>query len=151
MDMVHLEDLAYDQYGNLEPGWDSVNHYSHWMRYSDDPLTRINGIFAIEEEQIAQPTSATGEEDKSNWSTLVPTQYHQYGKVFSKVASTRMPIRKPYDHAIELLPGASLPKPAKGYPLNHAEQAAIKLFIKEHLERATSDPQNHQLLHRASL
>jgi hypothetical protein len=51
-----------------------------------------------------------------------------------------MPTCKPYDHAIELLPGTSLPKLAKGYPCNHAEQVAIKLFIKEHLEKGYIRP-----------
>ena len=33
---------------------------------------------------------------------LVPRTYHQYLKVFSKKKSERMPIRKPWDHAIDL-------------------------------------------------
>ena len=33
---------------------------------------------------------------------LDPKEYHQYLKVFSEEESERMPIRKPWDHAIEL-------------------------------------------------
>ena len=35
---------------------------------------------------------------------LVPPQYHVYLDVFKKKASERMPLRKPWDHAINLVP-----------------------------------------------
>ena len=48
-------------------------------------------------------------------------KYHEYGVVFSKQVSERMPTCKPYDHAIDIMPSESLLKPAKLYLLNLAE------------------------------
>lgn len=138
LDMPHLEDGARDQYGDLDldsETWNSREQYLHWLEYSDDPITRTHNIFAIEND--LPPLEAS---DKSQWSDLVPSQYHKYGKVFSKAASSRMPTRKPYDHAIELLPGTTLPQPSKGYPLNPAERTAIKAFIKEEVEKGYIRP-----------
>ncbi|KAF9803489.1 hypothetical protein IEO21_09671 [Rhodonia placenta] len=47
----------------------------------------------------------------------VPKQYHKFLKVFSKEASEWLPKRKPYDHAIELVPGYSTFH-SKVYPLS---------------------------------
>ena len=42
-----------------------------------------------------------------------------------------MPTHKPYNHAIDIMPGESLPKPAKLYPLNLAERNALDQWIDE--------------------
>lgn len=124
--LPHLEDVAMDSYGDIYFGdtpFDSQDQQDHWLRYSDDPHTRYyEQTFNME---------VKSEVDKSNWSSLIPAHYHEFGPVFSKEASTRMPTRKPYDHAIELLPGAPLPRPSKAYPQNPAERAAVKTFLKE--------------------
>ncbi|PIL30445.1 hypothetical protein GSI_07144 [Ganoderma sinense ZZ0214-1] len=39
---------------------------------------------------------------------IVPKQYHEYLRVFSKEASERLPDHGPYDHAIELVPDARM-------------------------------------------
>ena len=65
------------------------------------------------------------------WKDTVPEHYHKHGIVFSKEASYRMPTRKPYDHAIELIPGASLPKHSTPYPMNKAEQNTLDEWINE--------------------
>lgn len=64
-------------------------------------------------------------EDTKDWKTKVPTWVHEFDRVFSKIKSERMPSRKEYDHAIEFLPGAELPKPAKLYPLSPAERISL--------------------------
>jgi hypothetical protein len=65
---------------------------------------------------------------------LVPTTYHQYLKVFSKKESERMPIRKPWDHAIDL---KETFKPKKGrlIPLSPEEQKEVSDFIDDQLSK----------------
>ena len=65
---------------------------------------------------------------------LVPKEYHQYLKVFSKEESERMPIRKPWDHTIEL---KETFKPKKGrlIPLSHEEQEEVSAFIDDQLKK----------------
>ncbi|KAF9799016.1 hypothetical protein IEO21_10631 [Rhodonia placenta] len=64
----------------------------------------------------------------------VPEQYHEFLKVFSKEASERLPERKPYDHAIELVPGYSTFH-SKVYPLSNNEQEELDKFLKEQLAK----------------
>ena len=42
------------------------------------------------------------EEDHRKVEELVPRCFHKWKRVFGKVKSKRMPIRKPWDHAIDL-------------------------------------------------
>ncbi|KAF9799984.1 hypothetical protein IEO21_10465 [Rhodonia placenta] len=77
------------------------------------------------EEEIKKKVVKTAEES-------VPKQYHEFLKVFSKEASERLPKRKPYDHAIELVPGYSTFH-SKVYPLLNNEQEELDKFLKEQL------------------
>jgi len=56
--------------------------------------------------------------DTKTWKTHVPEWLHEYRNVFSKNKSERMPIRKPYDHAIDFVEDTMLSKPAKVYSLS---------------------------------
>jgi hypothetical protein len=40
------------------------------------------------------------------WRTLVPKEYHCFGKVFSEHAANRFSEKRPWDHAIDLIPDA---------------------------------------------
>ena len=65
---------------------------------------------------------------------LVLPQYHVYLDVFEKKASERMPLHKPWDHAIDLVPDF---KPIKShiYPCSPMEQAEIDTFINDQLAK----------------
>lgn len=75
-----------------------------------------------------------------NWKPLVPKAYWEFGDVFSKNKSERMPIRKPYDHAIDFEEGASLPRPAKLYPLSPKEKNSLDEWINEELRKGYIEP-----------
>ncbi|KAF9800977.1 hypothetical protein IEO21_10244 [Rhodonia placenta] len=82
-------------------------------------------LFAKEE--IKKKVVKTAEES-------VPKQYHEFLKVLSKEASERLPERKPYNHAIELVPGYSTFH-SKVYPLSNNEQEELDKFLKEQLAK----------------
>jgi len=46
-----------------------------------------------------------------------------------------MPLQKPYDHAIDFMEDAKLPKPAKVYPLSLAERNSLDTWIDEELRK----------------
>jgi hypothetical protein len=48
----------------------------------------------------------------------IPPQYQAYSRVFSKEASHRFPPSCPWDHAIELKPGAPAALPGRLIPLS---------------------------------
>ena len=55
---------------------------------------------------------------------MVPRQFHNYLKVFEKKDSERIPIRKAWDHTINLREGF-MPKKDKIYPLSRVEREDV--------------------------
>jgi hypothetical protein len=55
----------------------------------------------------------------------IPVQYQMYSRVFSEEASHKFPPSQPWDHAIELKPGAPAALPSKLIPLSQAEQVEL--------------------------
>jgi len=78
--------------------------------------------------------------DTKTWKTHVPEWLHEYGNVFSKNKSERMPIQKPYDHVIDFVEDAMLPKQAKVYLLSLAERNSLDIWIDEELRKGYIQP-----------
>ena len=72
--------------------------------------------------------------------TAIPTQYHMYKKVFKDAGFQALPQRKPWDHAIDLKPGATLQKLTKAYPISPLEDQSMKGFIEENLANGRIRP-----------
>lgn len=135
----HLEEVACDTYDSPLDGdnWEREDQFIHWMKFSEDPIAKsMRGEFNlhVSEERKVQ-AAEEGKLDKDYWSSKVPEHYHEFGDVFSKKASERMPLRKPYDHPIELVDGASLPRPAKLYPMNLQERNSLDEWIDSELRK----------------
>ena len=62
----------------------------------------------------------------------VPEQYHDLAEVFSKERALSLPPHRPYDCAIDLLPGATLPS-SRLYNLSGPERQAMEEYIKDSL------------------
>ena len=59
----------------------------------------------------------------------------RYRHIFEEKAATRFPKQRHYDHAIDLIPGAPLPKTKGLYSLTWEEQQELDKWIKEQLEK----------------
>ena len=70
---------------------------------------------------------------------LVPPQYHVYLDIFEKKALECMPLRKPWDHAIDLVLDFKLIKSCI-YPCSPTEQAEIDAFIDDQLAKGYIHP-----------
>jgi len=64
----------------------------------------------------------------------IPHQYQAFADVFSDKESKRYPPKRPWDHKIELKPGAPETLISKTICLSHTEQKELEEFIKEHEE-----------------
>lgn len=62
----------------------------------------------------------------------IPPEYHDMSEVFSKDLALSLPPHRPYDCAIDLLPGAPLPS-SKLYNLSRPEREAMEKYIKDSL------------------
>jgi len=60
-----------------------------------------------------------------------------FADVFSNQESKKFPPKRPWDHKIELKPGAPATLISKTIKLSTTEQEELKRFIDEHLERGT--------------
>ena len=68
----------------------------------------------------------------------IPACYHDYADVFSKARSDILPECRPYDHAIDLEPGAAIPY-GLIYRLSEVELATLReISSKSTLPRASS-------------
>ena len=64
---------------------------------------------------------------------LVPKPYQEFKDVFAKESFDQLPPRKPWDHAIQLTPGAE-PFSTKVYPMSPVEQKELDAFLEENLK-----------------
>ena len=78
----------------------------------------------------AHPTLPTGGMGSRE---SVPDYVKMFTQVFSEADFAKQPNRKPWDHAIELVPGAQA-KGCKVYPLSVTEQGELDRFLTENLE-----------------
>ena len=65
---------------------------------------------------------------------LVPKQFHKWIKVFGKKVSERIPMRKIWDHTIDLREGFALRK-GKVYSLSREEKEEVREFIWEQIRK----------------
>ena len=98
------------------------------LEQSIDTLDQ-NGLRTIhaikkEQEQLETPKPNLKPED------LVPKAYHKFLKVFSKKESECMPVRKPWDHAIDMK-DTFVSKKGRLIPLSPQEQKEVSDFIDD--------------------
>jgi predicted aspartyl protease len=99
--------------------------------FSLAPSHAINAGFTVSQ-QLAQ--EAHKDDVKKSFEDMVPPQYRDYHHIFSKKASERFPLAKPWDHAIDLKPGTTPPF-SKIYPMNLTEQKHLDEFLEENLQK----------------
>ena len=78
---------------------------------------------------------ASKEKPRRTFEEIVPEDYCQYADVFSEVESERLPMHKPYDHAIDLKPETPETIRSKVYPMPVNEQAELDRFLEENLRK----------------
>ncbi len=78
--------------------------------------------------------AADAEKPKRTFEELVPKHYQSFYDLFSKENFNELPKRKPWDHAIELVPNTKSTLDCKVYPLNRNEQEQLDKFLDENLE-----------------
>ncbi|SJL18813.1 uncharacterized protein ARMOST_22414 [Armillaria ostoyae] len=110
----------------------------------DEELEDGDTILAInmEEELViravhhANDLAATANADKpqKTFEEMVPPDYRSFHDLFSKENFDELPERKPWDHAIELVPNTKSTLDCKVYPLNRNEQEQLDKFLDENLE-----------------
>jgi len=73
-------------------------------------------------------------EDWRKVEEIVPKRVHRWLKVFGKQESERIPVQKPWDHAIHLQKELILRK-GRIYPLSRIEREEVQAFVDSQLKK----------------
>ncbi len=84
--------------------------------------------------------AANAEKPKKTFAEMVPEHYHSFHDLFSKENFDELLERKPWDHAIELIPNAKSTLDCKVYLLNRNEQEQLDAFLDENLDSGHIHP-----------
>ena len=98
----------------------------------------------MEVKKVAEEWEIWNEEEEAARSEaeakrMVPEKFHKWIKVFGKKQSERMPMRKVWDHAIDVKEGF-VPRKGKVYPLLREEREEVREFVKEQLRKGYIRP-----------
>jgi len=74
------------------------------------------------------------DKDKEVLRKLVPRRFWKWKKVFGKKESERIPVRKTWDHAIELKE-VFVPKKGKVCSLSREEREEVQTFVEDQLRK----------------
>jgi len=74
------------------------------------------------------------EADYKKVEEMVPKRFHKWLKAFGKVESERMPVRKAWDHAIDLNDDFKISK-ARVYSLSRNKKKEVQKFVDKHLRK----------------
>ena len=107
------------------------------LKQSIDMLDQ-NGLRTIHEIKKEQERSEVPKADPRP-EDLVPKAYHKYLKVFSKKESECMPVRKPWDHAIDMK-DTFIHKKGRLIPLSPQEQKEVSDFIDDQTKKGYIRP-----------
>lgn len=89
-------------------------------------------------QQIAEKANEAKAE--KTFEEMVPKEYREFTKVFLEQESQWLPAHKPWDHAIDLVPGASDSICTKIYPMSLTEQEELNHFLDENLAKGYIEP-----------
>ena len=84
--------------------------------------------------------------EKKTDEKMVPSQFHAYLDVFKKAPSERMPVRKPWDHAIDLNPNFVPRKSMLRHTQTTRVLAGLQEGIQEREREVYIDYSPHTLL-----
>jgi len=87
-----------------------------------------------QEEKKREVRKVKKDKDKETLRKLVLTRFWKWKKVFGKKESERMPVRKAWNHAIELKEGFT-PKKGKVYLLLKEEKEEVQAFVEDQLKK----------------
>ena len=72
--------------------------------------------------------------DREKVRKIVPQKFHKWLKVFEKVELERIPVRKPWDHAIYLREDF-VPRKGRIYLISREKKEKIREFVEEQLRK----------------
>ncbi len=127
--MIESTIWALETYELDEEAWEQL------MDDEDEPQVSLQKTMTVSE--LAQKAM---DKTEKTFKQMVPTQYHQHQKVFSEEALQWFPPKRPWDHAIDLLPDTPKTLDCKVYPLALTKGNTLTMFLNKQLEKGYIHP-----------
>ncbi|CDO76040.1 hypothetical protein BN946_scf184891.g3 [Trametes cinnabarina] len=107
-----------------------------WHLHHNSPSTRV-----IRKTTMSTNLAVRAHENQpvKNLDDILPSYLQNYRHIFEKKTAERMPISRPWDHAIDLKPGF-VPRDCKIIPLSPQERSELDKFIDENLAKGYIRP-----------
>ena len=114
----------------------------------DDEEVEPKQLFMMDYEYFRNPSTdiaiAAGESKQTKtFEEIVLEAYHEYKDIFAKEMFDELPLHRPWDYAIKLLPG-NHKVDCKTYNLTTAEQKELDDFLEENLSTGRIQPSKSQ-------
>ena len=114
------------------------DHAPNLVATDDDDKREEERLFAINYSYLwnlsTEIAIQLGEAKRTRtFEEIVPKAYHEFKDMFNKETFDELPPRRPWDHAIKLLPGDHKVD-CKTYNLTSAEQKELDKFLEENLK-----------------
>lgn len=127
------------------PWFERHNPHINWAARRVESWSSHCLLYCLRSALLSLPATATELVAEVIDLSAVPKEYHDLKLVFSKQRASSLPLHRPYDCAIELLPGAPLPS-RRLYNINPSERAALEKYISELLEAGLIRPSSSPLV-----
>lgn len=94
-------------------------------------------IAAIEESReprlknISAHIAAKHAVEEKRLEEIVPPEYHDFLDIFDETACNEMPPHRDDDLAIDLVPGAALPRPSGLYPMSNTDNKELREWLDD--------------------
>jgi hypothetical protein len=109
-----------------------LRRYSqHKHRYSEE----FSFSMCMLDRAIKNALAEENEETKKQILIKLPTEYHNFANVFSKIESSALPPHRPIDHKVELLPDTAPLKAHFLYSMSADQLVALKEYLTEALRK----------------
>ncbi|KAL2086105.1 hypothetical protein ACEWY4_017164 [Coilia grayii] len=113
------------------------------LKWGDGCFTKCFSCLPVPRSLHAHSSLVLGttsvESPHSARSTAIPQEYNHYSDVFCPTRAAQLPPHRPWDCAIDLLPGEPVPR-GKIYPLSLPEQKAMEEYVQEALRQGYIRP-----------
>ena len=123
----------------MKPGWQKQKVIGKKEEFRELITDEEIAIVRIVEEKEEERDEEKDVIELRTVEEMVLRWFHRYLKVFEKKKSERMPMRKAWDHAIDLREGF-VPKKGKIYLLSRVEREEVQKFVKDQLRKGYIRP-----------
>ncbi len=106
-----------------------------WSVNPSPIITRIQGAKNNCRIQATTSTELAIKAQQHTRKVEVPTEYHQFAKIFSEEKSKWFPPKRAWDHVIEFKKDVPEAIDCKVYPMNRIEDDAVQKFLHDKLEK----------------